>query len=133
MRSRELYQKCADEGLTVAETAKRMRVTVRAVHYAADRLGISFAKPEGWEENPRQKYEECAAKGMTQGEAARHLGVYPSAVSSAASRYGIKFASCAGRKAGIPTLGYPSLSAAARAMGIHRRVLVKKLAKVSPK
>jgi hypothetical protein len=41
------YKACADEGLTLSETAKRMGVSRQAVHSVAAKNNITFTKKDG--------------------------------------------------------------------------------------
>ena len=45
--SAEDYKACADEGMTLSETAKRMGVSRQAVHSVAVKNNITFTKKDG--------------------------------------------------------------------------------------
>lgn len=106
------YEECAAAGMSKAETARHRGVTPAAVTRYAQKHGLKFRR--AFDDTARvRQYRECAAKGMTQAETARELGVDPTAVCNMAKRAGIKFRDGKRR----PFMGYPSIAAAARAMG----------------
>lgn len=126
----ELYRKCAERGLTEAETAVALRRSRYNVHRAAVKNGIAFAKPKPREMTP-DKYRACADAGMTRRQTANHLGVSMAAVNRAAYRYCIKFAPARDREADariraacVATSGKKSTGAIAKELGVTRAVVL---------
>lgn len=87
------YLRCAELGLTEAETARKIGVSRQAVNLVARRHGISF-RPGGGGGCRLVSDEDClrlALEGYTAREAAAALGVSPRPIWKAARRLGITF------------------------------------------
>ncbi|KEP68431.1 hypothetical protein DL1_11860 [Thioclava dalianensis] len=94
---RAFLQRCADSGMTIAQTARELGSTVNAVSGSAKRYQIAFTSHWDVERRP-EKYAACAKAGMTLRQAAAKLGVSEKTVSQAAQRYGLTFVTQFARK-----------------------------------
>ncbi len=72
-------------------------------------------------------YEKCCTMGMTKGETARVLKVSREDVRKYAEKHGLTFTT--ERDRGTPCNGYPSITAAAKALGITRQGLTYRINK----
>lgn len=91
--SKEDYEACAAEGLTQAQTAKRLGVKPGTVNKCAARHGITFrSSAQAGYKVSRVDYVACAELGMSVSEAAHKLGVHVDSVREYAHRHGLTFA-----------------------------------------
>lgn len=85
----EQFQDCAQRGLTVPETARRLEVSRNMIYRAASRNGIRFRSARANVDVAALR--ECADNGMSRVQAAKKLGVTYKALYAAARRHGIEF------------------------------------------
>lgn len=91
-KAREAYDACIAEGLTQAQTARRLGVTREAVRLYAARHNLTFRSGAGagWKVS-RADYTACAESGMSIADTARKLGVHVGSVRAYAKRNGLTF------------------------------------------
>jgi DNA-binding CsgD family transcriptional regulator len=91
---RERVAACAAEGLSQAETARRLGVSYSAISRIAKTEGLDFVPGTGGQRRiDPARLAACAAEGMTRTEAARALGFSAAAITYAARRDGLRFRS----------------------------------------
>jgi len=91
----ERCRRCAEAGLSIAASARRLGISEGGVRYHAEKMGLAFRN--GRQANG-ERCRRCAERGLSVAETARELGISDSGVGWWARKLGLTFANKQGQQ-----------------------------------